>query len=83
MVINIAYDYPSSQTEKCELNAYFYLFILFINIQAINNITNDSEFKDLHKFQLDDSDWDLLEDYVKILEVGFLLIVWYNFWIIL
>lgn len=40
-----------------------------ISSQAIIDITNDSEFNDLEKFQLDDDDWKLLKDYKRILRV--------------
>lgn len=43
-------------------------------IQAIEEITHDNEFKELHKFQLSESDWDLLNDYKKILEVKIYLL---------
>ena len=42
---------------------------LVISSQAIIDITNDSEFSDLEKFQLDDDDWKLLKDYKRILRV--------------
>ena len=38
-------------------------------MQAVEDITNDSEFRDLHKFQLEDHDWATLEDYQEILQV--------------
>ncbi|KAF8235398.1 hypothetical protein L208DRAFT_1257325, partial [Tricholoma matsutake] len=37
--------------------------------EAIEDITHDTEFKDLHKFQLDKYDWALLADHHKILQV--------------
>ena len=37
--------------------------------QAIVDITNDNEFKELQKFQLSERDWDLLKDYQQILQV--------------
>lgn len=42
---------------------------LVISPQAIIDITNDSEFTDLHKFELDDDDWMLLKDYKRVLQV--------------
>lgn len=38
-------------------------------IQAIEDITHDNEFKELHKFQLNERDWNLLQDYQEILQV--------------
>ncbi|KAM6494640.1 Ribonuclease H-like domain containing protein, partial [Amanita muscaria] len=36
---------------------------------AIEDITHDNEFKDLHKFQLSEGDWELLNDYQQVLQV--------------
>jgi hypothetical protein len=44
------------------------LFMLTI-IQAIEDITHDNKFKELHKFQLSEQDWKLLTDYQQILQV--------------
>ena len=38
-------------------------------LQAIEDITHDNQFKELHKFQLNERDWKLLQDYQEILEV--------------
>jgi hypothetical protein len=44
-------------------------------IKAIEDITHDNEFKDLHKFQLSDYEWSLLEDYQQILQVTILFLL--------
>ncbi|KAF8809261.1 hypothetical protein BYT27DRAFT_7222516 [Phlegmacium glaucopus] len=36
--------------------------------EAIDDITSDNEFKDLHKFKLTEDDWGLLKDYQEILQ---------------
>jgi hypothetical protein len=42
---------------------------MLTTLQAIVDITNDNEFKELHKFRLTERDWDLLKDYQEILQV--------------
>jgi hypothetical protein len=42
---------------------------MLTTVQAIVDITNDNEFKELHKFRLTERDWDLLKDYQEILQV--------------
>ena len=39
-------------------------------MQAVNDVTDDNDFTDLHKFQLTEEDWTLLKDYIKILKVN-------------
>jgi hypothetical protein len=46
----------------------FHTFSL-IKLQAIDDITSDNEFRDLHKFKLTGQDWSLLKDYQEILQV--------------
>ena len=71
MVVNIAYDQPSSQIEKrMSFLKYFFSFRSNLYTQAIDDITHDQEFKDLFKFQLSNKDWKLLEDYQEILQVN-------------
>ncbi|KIK03726.1 hypothetical protein K443DRAFT_94647 [Laccaria amethystina LaAM-08-1] len=36
---------------------------------AIEDITHDNEFRELSKYQLDEHDWQLLEDYKEILQI--------------
>lgn len=38
-------------------------------MQAIEDITHDNVFQDLHKFQLTKQDWETLKDYQDILQV--------------
>jgi len=38
-------------------------------IQAIKDIAHDNEFKGLHKFHIDERDWNLLQDCQQILQV--------------
>jgi len=69
VVINITDDKSSFEAKRCQFyNILLILFMLTIN-QAIVDITNDKEFKELHKFQLSERDWDLLKDYQEILQV--------------
>jgi len=68
MVLNPPYDWEGAETEGGECENKNYRF-LFRKSQAINEITNDSEFPDLEKFQLYESEWELLGNYKEILEV--------------
>ena len=51
---------------------------MLINTQAINDITSDNEFKDLHKFTLTEADWSLLENYEEILQVVYCFLLMNN-----
>ena len=68
MVINTADDPYGSKAKRCKFYIMLILFMLTI-IQAIEDITHDNKFKELHKFQLSEQDWNLLTDYQQILQV--------------
>jgi len=55
-------------------------YIFTDKLQAIDDITSDNEFQDLHKFKLSEEDWNLLQDYEEILQVipCFLLMKYVN-----
>ena len=53
-----------------EVNFIHVTYIYMLNsTQAIDEITVDRDFKDLHKFKFSSSDWAVLEDYEEILRV--------------
>ena len=47
-------------------------------MQAVNDVTDDHDFTDLHKFQLTEEDWTLLKEYVKILKVIFIFSIMHH-----
>jgi hypothetical protein len=49
--------------------SYIFLTFLLKKLQAVDEITGDPDFEDLHKFSLSEEDWNLLEDYREILGV--------------
>jgi hypothetical protein len=70
VVLNVADDQPGSHVEGGNLLSIHCTFLFYQSEnQAVEKLTHHNEFKDLHKFQLSNSDWNLLKDYEEILQV--------------